>query len=59
MNYIRVTSRYRITTFAGMTYMDTQEASTVPNEAKLDEALARAVRQLIAEAIDQDTATAA
>jgi hypothetical protein len=42
-----------------MTHMDMQEASTGPNEAELDEALARAVRQLIADAVDQDTATAA
>ena len=48
--------------------MDMQEASTEPNEAELDEALARAVRQLIADAVEadaedgsagQDTATAA
>lgn len=59
MNYIRVTSRYRITTFAGMTYMETQEASTVPTEAELDEALARGVRRIIAEAIESERSSAA
>jgi len=59
---------YRITKLRGWTHMDMQEASTEPNEAELDEALARAVRQLIADAVEadaeygsagQDTATAA
>lgn len=39
--------------------MDTQEANTGPNEAELDQALARAVRQLIAEAVDTESAAAA
>lgn len=59
-NYIRVTSKYRITTFAGMAHMDMQEASmTGPTEAELDEALARGVRKIIAGAIESEEASAA
>jgi hypothetical protein len=50
---------HRITTYPGMAHMENRDAGTEAANAELDEALARAIRQLITEVGETDAAAGA